>query len=302
MIGERIIERGQEYPGEEELEEKEDVFYWEGLAIDLVDKYPDSEEKERWGRKLDNGKEELSLGELKALVEEIEAYIRGSFGIYDDARIFEGDTEESSFVNEKDRDRIVMLVDRILSDPENFQGKGKIAVFVSDGPNGEMGFKVVTDPVAYRDGKDSLDIGQEARILSEVCDIKFPGARIPIPYYYIKYSRAHVLAMENLAGAVPIRRYIEDRGRRLPHGFDKQNFKSLEMLLLEIHKRGIAHGDIHDDNILINEKTGELYLIDFGKAKKFDVDNGERFIYTENSFADNDRRCTREIADQLFKK
>ena len=38
--------------------------------------------------------------------------------------------------------------------------------------------------------------------------------------------------------------------------------KNIAKILININKRGIIHGDLHLDNIIINQ-YGEIYLIDF---------------------------------------
>ena len=52
-------------------------------------------------------------------------------------------------------------------------------------------------------------------------------------------------------------------------------FKKSIDILNDIHKKGIIHRDIKPDNFMLKERNGktELYLIDFGLAKRFIMNN-----------------------------
>ena len=48
----------------------------------------------------------------------------------------------------------------------------------------------------------------------------------------------------------------------------KKIFDKAYPLIRELHKRGISHNDLHNENILFDSKSGKISLIDFGLADK----------------------------------
>jgi len=69
--------------------------------------------------------------------------------------------------------------------------------------------------------------------------------------------------------------FITDEHRRTGHGINedlaKKIFEQVVETILDLDKADILHGDIKDENILIDVKTNEVKLIDFGAGnKKFD--------------------------------
>jgi serine/threonine protein kinase len=60
----------------------------------------------------------------------------------------------------------------------------------------------------------------------------------------------------------------------------------LELLrILELlHARGVAHGDVHPGNVVINDKTGKVKIIDFGRAF-FPVDFQDKPVRIRDPFS-----------------
>lgn len=266
-----------------EKEKDIDPVHWEGIALDLIESLPDSSEKEKWNKLIQGGKAELEGAQLKKMAEDIMEFIRGSF----DSRkkIFKDNKEEKFFElrSDLDREKIVFFAEKIISNPDYFVGKGKTASICQDDFGGKLCFKIINLPEIYYEGNT---VGEEALIMSEFSGIKIKGASIPKPYYYLMSPECHLLAMEHL-DALPMSKFME-KSRKLPANFKMSNFNALKKLLFEIHKLGFAHEDIHEDNILIDLETGELYLIDFGISKRFSKAKGDKLEYKPNTPPHND--------------
>jgi serine/threonine protein kinase len=266
-----------------EKEKDIDPVHWEGIVLDLVESLPDSSEKGRWDKLIQGGKAELEGAQLKKMAEDIMEFIRGSF----DSRkkIFKDNKEEIFFElrRDLDKEKIVSFVEKIITDPDNFVGKGKTASICQDDFGGNLCFKIINCPKEYYEGNT---VGEEAMIMSELSGIKIRGANLPKPYYYLMSPECHLLVMEHL-NALPMSRFMEG-SRKLPGNFEMSNFNALKKLLREMHKLGVAHEDIHEDNIMIDLETGELYLIDFGISKRFSEANGDSFEYKPNTPPHND--------------
>ena len=50
-------------------------------------------------------------------------------------------------------------------------------------------------------------------------------------------------------------------------------FRQLDLAVHHCHVKGIRHGDITPQNVLLELATGRVFLIDFGKAKEFSLAN-----------------------------
>lgn len=82
-----------------------------------------------------------------------------------------------------------------------------------------------------------------------------------------KISAVRVIAMEHAGTSV--HDFIQE-GSIYHHGASLQQALQVTLDLLRIlevlHARGVAHGDIHPGNVVINESTGKVKVIDFGRA------------------------------------
>ncbi len=75
-----------------------------------------------------------------------------------------------------------------------------------------------------------------------------------------------VLAIVGKAGFVMEKMEGECLPRHRDHWLTLQYFNALRELILKMHERGVAHGDLRRMNILCNVATQQPRLIDFGTA------------------------------------
>ena len=107
-------------------------------------------------------------------------------------------------------------------------------------------------------GTQLATLNKEFELLGSI-DIK----GVPKAYELIDKGRNMEIVMEyfpypSLRQLLPVQR---------PTLFEATSlFKNLAGILEEVHKAGIAHGDITPGNILFDRTTGETVLIDFGAA------------------------------------
>ena len=82
---------------------------------------------------------------------------------------------------------------------------------------------------------------------------------------YYEKSDSFVLVMERPESVKDLFDYISKEGA-LDENVAREFFRQIVTTVHGIHKAGVVHRDIKDENILCDMKTGELKLIDFGSG------------------------------------
>lgn len=82
---------------------------------------------------------------------------------------------------------------------------------------------------------------------------------------WLDAGMAYIIVMERPEQVKDLFDYITEKGA-LDENTAKNFFRQIVESVLSIHKAGVVHRDIKDENILVDLKTGELKLIDFGSG------------------------------------
>jgi serine/threonine protein kinase len=101
----------------------------------------------------------------------------------------------------------------------------------------------------------------EIALLEKVSHVS--GAIALLEYFERKDS--YVLIMERPEPVKDLFDFITEKGA-LPEERARCYFRQIVETLIEVHKAGVVHRDIKDENILVNQKTHQLKLIDFGSG------------------------------------
>lgn len=101
----------------------------------------------------------------------------------------------------------------------------------------------------------------EICLLKKVVDV--PGAIRLLDYY--EKNDSFILVMERPEPVKDLFDYITEQGA-LSEEQARQFFRQIVETLIEVHKAGVVHRDIKDENILVDLKTGQVKLIDFGSG------------------------------------
>ncbi len=152
--------------------------------------------------------------------------------------------------------------------PENF-GKYRIKEFLGSGAFGFV--YLAEDTLLRRDfalkiqkyrGEKSQELIEEARILFELNHENI------VRFYNIEIiDDKIVLVMEPVKGLTL--RNIIDQNAPLPYQEALEYIREILKALEYAHGKGLIHGDIKPENVLISEATGKIKLADFGLAKIF---------------------------------
>lgn len=94
-------------------------------------------------------------------------------------------------------------------------------------------------------------------------------------YDIFEKSDSYILIMERPECVKDLFDYITDKGP-LSENLARQFFKQIVETIIACHKAGVVHRDLKDENLLVDMKTGEIKLIDFGSGALYKKD-----LYTE---------------------
>ena len=82
---------------------------------------------------------------------------------------------------------------------------------------------------------------------------------------YYEKADSFIIVMERPDPVKDLFDYITEKGA-LSEAVAKDFFNQIVRWTAECHKAGVVHRDIKDENILVDLKTGEVKLIDFGSG------------------------------------
>jgi len=131
----------------------------------------------------------------------------------------------------------------------------------SDGTNVAVKFVNKDTMVAMDSVEDSLPL--EVVLLRQVSDV--PGIVKLLDYF--ETSSSYIIVME-LFRSCDLFDFISNFGT-LPEEVAKEIFKQVVDTLIGCQENKVLHGDVKDENILIDLETGEAKLIDFGSSSWF---------------------------------
>ncbi|XP_067929189.1 serine/threonine-protein kinase pim-3-like isoform X2 [Watersipora subatra] len=101
----------------------------------------------------------------------------------------------------------------------------------------------------------------EIALLQRVSHIK--GVNQLMDYY--EQSRCFIMVLQKPEGCMDLFDYISEK-KVLSEKTARAFFRQILETVHEVHKAGVVHRDIKDENLLVNTKTGQLQLIDFGSG------------------------------------
>ncbi len=200
-------------------------------------------------------------------------------------------------------------IDLMLQKKETLLGTGGTAEAHAHEENPLLCFKVTTERSAYgqnipepniiltsRDNRTPVERyhngpEKEGNFLSELEGVD-DSVIIPTPYAWATYEdeyetaeyfskeKIHVLVMESL-DAITFKSILEGENE-IPSGFNEETFfNNIRSFLNTMHQRGIYHRDLHEGNIMIDNKTGKPCIIDFGRSAKGSESDVYEFSFAE---------------------
>merc|ERR1711878_38218 len=140
-------------------------------------------------------------------------------------------------------------------------GFGRVfsAVRICDGL--EVAVKEVLKDTRYQnDNKSKTDIPTEVALMQQVEDIEGVIKILD----YIDDTECYYIIMEKI-NSKDLFDFITDQGP-LPENFAKGMFSEIVQTVIQCRDSGVLHRDIKDENILVDLKSFNIKLIDFGSG------------------------------------
>ncbi|MBI5230212.1 MAG: phosphotransferase [Candidatus Magasanikbacteria bacterium] len=119
------------------------------------------------------------------------------------------------------------------------------------------------------------------------------GVPVPKPLAHIQDTKTgqEYMLMQAITGST-LEEY-QAKARRVISKKDIAHFQTqLASMIAALHKAGIYHRDLHMGNIMRDDATGALYIIDFGQSKRIFLSEEKDSIYrhTYKKFDTTNRR------------
>ena len=169
-----------------------------------------------------------------------------------------------------------------------FQGNGGTAeVYEMLGHPGVC-VKFITNQAKYNEGNH---MRVEFGLLNKVRELKHGRVRTPTPYFLRIHPRdGHSYGMEKVDGKT-LSQILEQPARysdlvHVAKNLDRKSaLEELSTFTEKMHSiHDVTHGDLHKRNIMLDRK-GDLFIIDFGKARQHEADNALREMQRGKDFA-----------------
>jgi predicted Ser/Thr protein kinase len=173
-------------------------------------------------------------------------------------------------LNEKDPDVIMVRmnmvrdIDHSTMDQTLFLGSGNVArVYKLDNQPGLCVKKIYND-TAYA---TENSVSQEHDFMDDLSGFEVEGVRTPFVKETISGGGLTVIVMEEL-NAVNFELAATGKAP-IPQDFDLEDFfQKLHTYITKMHdEKGIAHKDLAPRNVMICNKTGKPFVIDFGRSE-----------------------------------
>lgn len=157
------------------------------------------------------------------------------------------------------------LVDKTISDNNH---KYNIIKHIASGTYGDVFLSIneLNELVALKFMLDEQDAIRERECLSYIKDYcrEYLLCYITNFVYTFNGIKTFVIVTKYLEGYITLQEFIDDYKVSQEHHNEIANRITNAVDL--IHEHNLAHGDLYERNILINPKTLDIKLIDFGKC------------------------------------
>jgi len=173
-------------------------------------------------------------------------------------------------INEKDEDikkgrlNLVRDIDQSINNQDLFLGSGFVGKVYSLASEPGFCVKEIYNEVGH--AKEN-SVSQEAFFLNDLSNFTVAGVRTPYVKETISGGSLTAIVMEELDA---VNFEIAARGKApMPAGFEINDFfNRLKQYIKALHtEKSIAHRDLAPRNIMICNKTGRPFVIDFGKSE-----------------------------------
>jgi serine/threonine protein kinase len=129
--------------------------------------------------------------------------------------------------------------------------------------------------------KGSYNIKYEYELIKEIENVNKDAVKLNISPVidFVEDNKYYYLIMRKM-------NYSLNDIKKQVNNFDLESIcsigKSAISILEKIHNAGIIHRDLKPDNFMVDKDFKNLYIIDFGLAKKYLKDNGDHIKYKNN--------------------